>query len=156
MVSMDKVESLIFCEGLAKEYLERLVSLGKVRHFAAGTYLFHEGQHGEHVFLLGEGLVGLEVSLPGHGPQRVQTVGPGELIGWSPLLGLGWMTASAVALAPCRVLALEASRVRELIDEGPRFGVELMRWLAVTLARRLNATRMQMLEEHCNEDQVVS
>jgi CRP-like cAMP-binding protein len=156
MVLMDKLETLTFCKGLSREYLERLVSAGEFKTFAPGSYLFHEGQHSEHVYLLSEGSVGLEVSLPDHGPERVQTVGPGELLGWSPLLGLGWMTANAVALAPCRVLALDAGRVLALVDEDSRFGTELMRRLAITLARRLNATRLQMLEAHRNEGQAVS
>ncbi len=156
MVTMDRLENMVFCKGMSREYLQRLLSVGEVKKFAPGSYLFHEGQHSEHVYLMGEGEVALEVSLPEHGPERVQTAGPGELIGWSPLLGMGWMTASAVALQPCRVLALDARRVLGLVADDPRFGVELMRRVAMTVARRLNATRMQLLEAHRDEGQAVS
>jgi CRP-like cAMP-binding protein len=156
MVTMDKLAGLTFCKGLPKEYLKRLLSAGEVKTYPVGSYLFHEGQRCDHVFLLGEGQVGLETSLPDVGAMRVQTVGSGELLGWSPLLGMGWMTASAVALTPCRVLALDASRILALVAEDPRFGLELMRRLAITLARRLNGTRIQLLEAYRNEGQAVS
>jgi CRP-like cAMP-binding protein len=156
MVTMDRLEALTFCKGMATEYLTRLLSAGEMKNVPMGSYLFHEGQQSRYVYLLGEGLVGLELSLPEVGTVRLQTVGPGELVGWSPLLGQGWMTASAVALSPCRVLAVDAARVLALAAEDPRFGMELMQRLAVALARRLNATRLQLLETHRCEGQAVS
>jgi CRP-like cAMP-binding protein len=156
MVTFDHLEGLTFCKGMSREYLDLLIAAGEVRTFPTGSYLFHEGQHSASIYLLYQGEVGLEVSLPDTGPVRLQTAGPGELLGWSPLLGLGWMTASAVALTPCWALALDVRKVLSLADEQPRFGMELMRRLAMTLARRLNDTRMQILEEHRNEGQAVS
>jgi hypothetical protein len=66
------------------------------------------------------------------------------------------MTASAKALVGCQVLALDVGKLLEMAYDDPRFGMEVMRRLAVTLARRLNATRLQLLEARCTEDQVVS
>jgi CRP-like cAMP-binding protein len=156
MVSLDNLEKSTFCEGLPRDYVKRLLSVGHVKTCPAGTYLFHEGVRCEDVYLLGEGRVGLEVSLPDVGPVQVQTVGPGELLGWSPLLGLRWMTGSAVALTPCRVLALNAGRVLALAEGDPLFGMALMRQVALTLARRLEGARTQLLEAHRNEGQAVS
>jgi CRP-like cAMP-binding protein len=156
MVLLDKVEKLTFCKGMPKDYYPRLFSAGEIRAYPQGSYLFHEGLHCDQVYLLCEGQVGLELSLPGLGPVELQTVGPGELLGWSPLLGLGWMTASAKALTDCQVLALDVRTILEMANDDPCFGMELMRRLAITLARRLNATRLQLLEARCSEDQVVS
>jgi len=156
MVLLDKVEGLTFCKGMPKDYYSRLFSAGEFRTYPEGSYLFHEGLRCDYVFLLCEGQVSLEVSLPGVGPVEVQSVGPGELLGCSPLLGLGWMTASAKALVSCQVLALDVRRMLEMANDDPRFGMEMMRRVAVTLARRLNATRLQLLDARCTEDQVVS
>jgi CRP-like cAMP-binding protein len=155
MVLLDKVESLNFCKDLPRGFLSQLLSAGETKLYSPGSYLFQEGLHCDHVFLLGEGSVRLEISLPDIGAVEIQTVGPGELLGWSPLLGLGWMTASAKALTACRVLALDVARLQALASEDPHFGMELMRRVGVTLARRLNATRMQLLEARCT-DQAVS
>jgi CRP-like cAMP-binding protein len=156
MVLLDKPENLTFCKGMPEDYLKRLVLAGQVKDYRAGAYLFREGVHSSEVYLLADGQVALEASLPSRDPVRIQTVGPGELLGWSPLLGLGYMTASAVALTPCRVLALEVGRVLTLAREDPPFGLEFMQRVAVTLARRLNATRIQLLQAYPDEAQVVS
>jgi CRP-like cAMP-binding protein len=156
MVTIDQLEGLTFCKGMSPSYLDLLIAAGESKSYPAGRYLFHEGQHSDTIYLLYEGEVGLEVSLPDTGPVRLQIAGPGDLVGWSPLLGLGWMTASAVTLSRCWVLELDARKVLNLADEQPRFGMELMRRLARTLARRLHDTRMQLLEEHRSEGQAVS
>lgn len=156
MVILDKLDKLSFCKGLPKDYLRRLVSLGEFRDYEAGENIFLEGVSSEEIFLLAEGYVSLETSIPGQEPMRVQKVGPGELLGWSPILGMGVMTASARTLLPCRVLAVNAGRILALADEDPKFVLEFMKRTAITLARRLSATRLQVLAACNNEGQAVS
>jgi CRP-like cAMP-binding protein len=156
MVVLDTLDRLTFCRDLPEECRKRIASAGQVREYPAGAYIFREGQSSAHVYLVAEGEVGLEVTLPGHEPARLQTAGPGELLGWSPVLGLGPMTASARTLTPCRLVALIADRIRELSREDPLFGIEFLRRTAVALAQRLNATRLQLLEASGNELQAVS
>jgi len=155
MVLLDKVENLTFCKDLPKGFLSLLLSAGEIKTYPSDSYLFREGLHSDHVYLLADGEVSLEISLPDIGAIEIQTVALGELLGWSPLLGLGWMTASARAVSPCRVLELDVAKLRALANNDPHFGMELMRRVAVTLARRLNATRLQLLEARCT-DQAVS
>lgn len=156
MVILDKLDKMSFCKGLPKDYLSRLVSLGEFRDYETGEYIFREGVSSEELFLLADGYVSLETSIPGQEPMRVQKVAPGELLGWSPILGMGVMTASARALQPCRVLALNAARILALADKDPKFVLEFMRRTAVTLARRLSATRLQVLAAYNNDGQAVS
>lgn len=156
MVILEKLDKLSFCKGLSKEYQHRLVSLGEVKTYRPGERIFCEGQRSAEIYLLVRGQVDLETSVPGQGPLRVQTVGPGELLGWSPLLGLVVMSATARALTPCCVLALNANRILAFAEQGPAFVLELMRRTAITLARRLNATRLQLLQAYGNEGQAVS
>jgi CRP-like cAMP-binding protein len=156
MVVLDKLDKLNFCKGLSKDYLRRLVSLGEFQSYRVGDCIFHEGVTSRSVYLLAEGIVALEVSVPGREAMRLQTVEAGELLGWSPLLGMGYMSATAVALSPCKALALDAERIVALSETDPSFVLELMRRTALTLARRLNATRMQLLEACSEEGQAVS
>jgi CRP-like cAMP-binding protein len=156
MVVLDKLDQLSFCRGLSKDYLQRLVSAGVVETYQPGERLFSEGQSSGNIYLLMEGEVALETLIPGQGPMRIQTVGRGELLGWSPLLGLGVMSATARALTSCRALALNAGRILAMGEEDPAFVLEIMRRTAITLAQRLNGTRLQLLEAYCHETQVVS
>jgi CRP-like cAMP-binding protein len=156
MVVLDTLDGLTFCRDFPEEYRKRIASAGQVREYPAGAYIFREGQSSSHVYLVAEGEVGLEVTLPDHEPAQLQTAGPGELLGWSPVLGLGLMTASARTLTPCRLVAIDADRIRGLSREDPLFGIEFLRRTAIALARRLNATRLQLLKASGNELQAVS
>jgi CRP-like cAMP-binding protein len=73
-------------------------------------------------------------------------VDPGKLLGWTAILGQEAMTATARAVMPSRLVAINAMHVQETCAENPRFGMELMRRTALALSKRLNATRFQLLE----------
>jgi CRP-like cAMP-binding protein len=156
MIVMDKLDKWNFCKGLSELYRQRLFVLGECKTYQAGDRLFTEGQCSADVYLIFHGQVALETTVPGQGALCVQTLGAGELLGWSPVLGLGVMSATARALTPCRVLALNAAHILALAEEDPQFVLEFMRRTAITLARRLNATRLQLLEAYSNEGQAVS
>ena len=156
MLVLDELDKLNFCKGLSFEYRRRLFAAGAVKEYQPGERLFFEGQSSKEIYLLADGQVILETSIPGQDPMRLQMVGPGELLGWSPVLGLGVMTATARAITPCHVLALNAERILSMAEEDPKFVLEFMRRVAITLARRLNATRLQLLQAYQDAGQAVS
>jgi CRP-like cAMP-binding protein len=84
--------------------------------------------------------------VPGKGPVLIRTAGPGELVGWSPLIGLGPMTATARTRMRCRVVSLDVGLLRALCQRNPTFGMEFIRRTAVALAQRLHGTRLRLLE----------
>lgn len=155
MVLLDTLEDITFLHDLAPEYRSFIASVGRLKEYAAGAVLFRAGQDAADVYLLCRGIVALEISGPGGEPAAIQTVGPGELLGWSPLLGLGPMTATARAVTPCRAVALAADRLLALGKHDPRFGMELLRRAAAVLARRLAGTRRRLLEAGCPAPQPV-
>ena len=83
---------------------------------------------------------------PGRGCTTIQTIGPGELLGWSPVLGSPLMTATSRVLAPATLVALNAGQILAVCEHNPRFGMEFMRRTAQALAVRLNATRLHLLD----------
>ena len=156
MLVLDKLDKLNFCKGMSIDYQRRLFAAGEFKTYQPGERLFFEGQSSKNTYLLAEGEVVLETTIPGQDPIPLQTVGPGELLGWSPVLGLGVMSATARAVTPCHVLALNADRILSQADEDPKFVLEFMRRVAITLARRLNATRLQLLDAYKDTSQPVS
>jgi CRP-like cAMP-binding protein len=93
----------------------------------------------------------VEICAPGRGCTTVYTVGPGELLGWSPLLGAGPMTGTARAVTPAQVVVVNAGQVLAVCAHDPYFGMEFMRRTAGALAFRLNATRLQLLDVYRQE-----
>lgn len=150
-VTPEFLKALTFLAPATDDELRRLVPAARLEQHPAGTVLFREGDYLPHVFVVVAGTVALEINGPDHRPRRFQTVGPGELLGWSPLLGPGPMTAAARALTDARVIAIDAKAVLALCDQDPTFGFQFMRRTAAAIAARLSATRLQLLDVYRHE-----
>jgi CRP-like cAMP-binding protein len=124
----------------------KLASLFEDRGLVTGAVIFEEGSNHPWVYLVAEGEVALEMCVPARGCTRILTVGPGEWLAWSALVGGGKMTATAVTLRATRLLAASATQVRALCEGDEGFGYELMCEIARALAKRLVATRLQLLD----------
>ncbi len=146
MVPLETLRTVGFLEGFPPEYLQPLASVARVVDVAANDVIFNEGQKSPDIYLVVEGKVALELWVAGRGATTIQTVGPGRLLGWTPLLGHGAMTATARALEPGRLVAINAMQALDACANNPRFGFELMKRTALALSRRLNATRQQLLD----------
>jgi CRP-like cAMP-binding protein len=125
---------------------ERLAGLAHALEFTPPALVFREGSPADTLYLVLSGHVALEVHVPIRGNVRILTVGPGELLGWSAVLGNSAMTATARALEPTRLIALPALELRSACEADHELGYHLMRQLAAVLSTRLTATRLQLLD----------
>jgi len=137
---------LRFSEPLPQAILDRLAEMAVLRDLPAGTLLFREGATQDHFMIIVAGRVELDIHVPGQGDVRILSLGPGDLIAWSALLGGATMTTSAMTLEDTRVIAVPAADVLRLSQSDCEFGYYLMRQVAHALADRLVATRLQMLD----------
>jgi CRP-like cAMP-binding protein len=144
MVPLETLKAVRLLQGIADDQLRQVASVAEVQEFPANAVVFREGQTSPSLYLVAEGSVSLEINVPGGGSVRFQTVGPGELLGWSPLLDVGPLTATARTLAPSRLLVLDAAQVQALCARDTGFGYEFIRRVAQVLSRRLDATRRQL------------
>jgi CRP-like cAMP-binding protein len=140
------LRELHFSAQLSDTAAQKLAALLSPRDFLAGTVLFDEGAINRWLYLIVAGEVGLEMCVPARGCTRILTLGPGDLLAWSSLLGEGRMTATAIATSPTSLLAASAPDLAALCAADHEFGYELMRGMAQALARRLTATRLQLLD----------
>jgi CRP-like cAMP-binding protein len=140
------LRELHFSAQLSDATAQKLAALLTPRDFAAGAVLFDEGTINPWLYLIVAGEVGLEMCIPARGCTRILTLGPGDLLAWSSLLGEGRMTATAIATSPARLLAASAPELKALCEADHEFGFELMRGMAQALAKRLTATRLQLLD----------
>jgi CRP-like cAMP-binding protein len=148
MVPIHTLEKIAFLEGFPPEYLKPLVGVAKIVEVPAGEVLFREGQKSPNIYLVTEGKVALEIDVVARGTTIIQTVGPGRVLGWTPVLSQGMMTATARAVEPCRLVALNAMQVLQACGQNPQFGMEFMKRTAMALSRRLDATRKHLLDAY--------
>lgn len=135
-----------FLQGLPAASRERLEPLAREKHFPPGARIFAEGAVDDDVYLIAAGHVRLEMAVP-HAPHaQFLSLGPGDLLGWSPLLGDQPMTATAIALEPVQVVAFDGGALRRLCHADHEIGFQVMKQLAQALAERLVATRLQLMD----------
>ncbi|MDP1561648.1 MAG: cyclic nucleotide-binding domain-containing protein [Pirellulaceae bacterium] len=165
---------------ISAENIAKLTNIAQVARCHVGEYLFREGQSHGDLYIMLDGKVDLLMTVPGRGPQRILTVGTGELLAWSAMIGAygqtngstgsdehlntsdgadrdsdphAVMTCDAVSTTSSTLLRLNGQRLRGLFASEPQLGFEFMLWLAGGVAKRLTATRLQMLDLFARENQ---
>jgi CRP-like cAMP-binding protein len=141
MILPEEMGSIAFLRNLNESYLQRIAAMARPEQHEAGAVLFCEGEDSPDIYFLLTGEVRLEIEQRGGGPITIYTAGPGEMLGWSPVLGRGPMTATARVSAPCRLAVLDAARVLGLCERDPRFGMAFLKQVGVFLSDRLHSTR---------------
>ena len=142
----DTLRGIQFLRDLPDELIDQLAGIAQVVEFPAATVIFRQGEAASTLHLVVEGNVSLEICAPGVGCKRILTVGPGELLGWSPVLEQGRLTATARTISEVRTVAFSGPQVLAICEQNPRCGYEFMKRAALALAKRLNATRLQLLD----------
>lgn len=140
-----------FTDGMSPTTLQLLAEISESESVTAGTVLFREGSHNGDLFLIRKGKIALDINVPGRGKATILTVGPGEFVGWSGLIGDTKMTATATAVEDSEVLRASSKKLNTVCDQDHEFCHYLMRSLAQALSERLVATRLQMLDLFANE-----
>jgi CRP-like cAMP-binding protein len=132
--------------GLSQDDVALMAGCARNVRFEPGQYLFREGEAAEHVYLLRQGRVALEVHAPARLPLVVQTLSGGEIVGWSWFFPPYQWHFDARAVEPTRALQLNAECLRGKCESDPRFGYELLKRISSAIVDRLQATRMQLLD----------
>ena len=131
-----------------------VLAIGQCEEAAAGQVVFSEGAPAEHLRIICQGQVSLEMLLPGRGRRRILTLGPSDLLGWSAVAGDGTMSATATAMEDTWMRKLPACELRSLFDRDPVTGRIIMEQTARALARRLQAARLQLLDLFSHDESV--
>jgi len=137
-----------FFHGMDEAFVTRLSKMAYERTFETGNLLVREGDPADEFLLLFSGKVAMEIVLPGRPRTTIQTLGPGEVVGWSWLIPPYCWRLDARALKPTRTLGLAASNLRSLLNEDPANGYRLLLRLMPVIAERLENTQLQLLDLH--------
>jgi CRP-like cAMP-binding protein len=132
--------------GLEQEQLALIAGCGKNEHVEAGALLFREGEPANTFYLVRRGNVSLEVHAPGRGPLRIDTLEPGEVVGWSWLFEPYRWQLDARALESCSLIAFDGACLRGKCESDHELGYQLMVRFAASMVERLQATRFQLLD----------
>jgi CRP-like cAMP-binding protein len=133
-------------QGMSDEALELLSGCATNTRFADGEVLFREGDDADTFYVVRHGRVALETFVPARGPVTIETIDPGEVIGWSWLFAPYRWHFDARALGLVRATVFGAACLREKCERDPAFGYDLMSRFTQVLIERLQWTRLRLLD----------
>jgi CRP/FNR family cyclic AMP-dependent transcriptional regulator len=147
---METLERIVsehpFFQGLAPHHLQFIAGCASNLRFDAGRLIFREGEDADSFYLIRQGKIALEVFHLEHGPITIETLGEGEVVGWSWLVQPYRWRFDGRAVELTRAIALDGKCLRAKCEASPDLGYELMKRIAQVLAQRLQATRLQLLD----------
>lgn len=133
-------------EALPAQGRSRLLASAREVSFPAGRRMFEEGRHADRFWVVRTGSVRLDLRVAGRPAAVVETLVPGDLVGWSWLFPPYEWHLGAETLSPVRALEFDAEQVRSLCDEDPLLARAITQRIAEIVAHRLQRTRTRLLE----------
>ncbi|CAM5623622.1 hypothetical protein SPURM210S_04874 [Streptomyces purpurascens] len=131
---------------LTKKHQEQLMSLAREVSFAIDERIFNEGAKADRFWIIHTGTVALDVHVPGRRAAVIETLGAGELLGWSWLVPPHHWHLGAQATSPVRAYEFDAAAVSELCGKDPELKPELLAYVAAVIAERLRSARVRLLD----------
>jgi CRP/FNR family transcriptional regulator, cyclic AMP receptor protein len=134
-----------FFAGMKPENLQLVVGCASNVRFDAGKFIFREGEEANEFYLLRHGKVGLEVYAPERGPITIQTLGEGDILGWSWLVAPYRWKFDARVIEMTRAIGLDGKCLREKSESDYQLGYELLKRFSQVMVEHLQAARLQLL-----------
>ena len=134
-----------FLRGMSRDQLSVLAEAACDVRFPAKHRLFDDGGNATRFWLIQCGHVSLDLNVPGEGSVVTETIGMGELLGWSWLFPPFKWAFGAVAATAVEAFEFDAPAVRDRCAADPALGYELNQGITEVLAKRLRATRIRLI-----------
>ena len=135
-----------FFQGLGHAHLATLVGCASNVKFAAGEFIFRQGQPADRFYVVRHGQIALEIFAPGQGAIAIETIDDADVLGFSWLFPPHRWRFDARAVTLVRALALDGKCLRGKCETDTGLGYELMKRFALVVVQRLEATRLQLLD----------
>jgi len=142
----DRLAAHAFFKGLPQGLLQAAGAGATVHAYRAGEFLLREGRAADELFAVLDGKVALEVFAADRRRITIQTVGPGEVLGWSWLAPPHRWTLDAIAVKSTHAIVVESAALWAHFTAVPSEGYEFLLRLVPVLAGRIQAMEMQLLE----------
>jgi len=124
-----------FIMGMGKEFATEAMDISEKLSLNKGNIIFNVGDAAGHFYVLLKGQV--QLSLGQTGPVVYQARHPGEIIGWSCLIGREAYSASAECTESTNLLRFDRKNFLKILTKNPANESLLFRRLAEMLGNRL-------------------
>jgi CRP-like cAMP-binding protein len=124
----------------------RLASVGRLVEIPDRAVILEEGRPCPAMGILVRGRIALRLTVRGVGERTIMTLEPGEVFGWSAVLPPAISTSTCVAVAPSVAIQFDGVGLIMALEQDDELAAAVYHRLLATVARRLSATRLQLLD----------
>ena len=147
---MEKLEKTLgkhpFLKDLDPKLLKPIAGCASNISYEVGKTIYREEDDADQFLIILQGKVAVEIFVPGRGPLTIQTVGPGDVLGWSWLFPPYKRRFDARAVEATRGIALDGTCLREMAEQDHDLGYELIKRFSQVAVERLQAMSRQLLD----------
>lgn len=129
---------------MSPEHQQLLCKNAREMDFKTDEIIFRQGDPANRLFLIQSGKIVLEAHEPGR-TVAIQTLGAGDVLGWSWLFPPFSWNFQARALEPSRAIILDGAHLLVTCEENHDFGYDLMKRISQLVINRLQATRHELV-----------
>lgn len=137
-----------FLAGIRRVQLAMLTDCAKVVRFAPGELIFREGELANRFYLIESGRVVLESTGAEGDPLVIDTIGAGDLLGWSWMFPPYVWHFTARVVEPLTAIFFYGTILREYCERDHALGYELFKRMGAVMIKRLQSAREKMLAVH--------
>lgn len=128
---------MVLFKDLADSHLDALSQRLTERRLRKGEVLFRDGDPGDELFLIREGIIVISKPVLGRVEQVLARLGAGEFFGEMALFDRAPRSATVQAEVDAVLLSLDRGNLQELIEASPSAAAEFFHQLVKVFIRRL-------------------
>ncbi|HEX3867168.1 MAG TPA: cyclic nucleotide-binding domain-containing protein, partial [Gemmatimonadaceae bacterium] len=117
---------------LDDDELAQLADVCKEEKFVSGEYIFHEGEHGNRLYLIVEGGVRISRDVPGSGEEALAVLKPGALFGEMAVFDRSERSTHAISNGGTTALTISRADFEMLLDFNREMAHKVL-WACVRL-----------------------
>ncbi len=137
-----------FLAGMNRAQFALLADCAVSVRFEAGDLILRQNGKADRLYLIETGKVVLEASDPRGNTVVIDTIGAGDLLGWSWMYPPYTWQFTARAVMRTRAIFFEGRVLREYCERNPSLGYELLKRITAVMTRRLQNARRMMIGLH--------
>lgn len=147
MTATKNVKCFGIFQDLNENELENISEIAKLETFEKGQRIFQENSIARNLYLVSSGQVEIRMrSSKGASEMAIDTLGPGEMFGWSSLTEPRSFTAAAYSLDKSVVCVINGNVLRDLFKKNNHIGFKVMMKVSSVISQRLRSLNKKVLE----------
>lgn len=152
---MERIQKAIeghpFFAGMEPSHIQTLMSCASEYRAHINETIAKEGDVADAFYIVLSGEVQLEVFMLQPGSIPIQTLEPGDVLGWSWLIPPYRWRFDARATKTTELIAVDAEKLRGLIVDQPELAYDLLLRFAMLMDDRLRATREKLVNSYAGK-----